>query len=187
MATAVGRALSYLTVRGRCVVGAGAGMLFVGFLLGERALAQLAVFLLALPLLSAGTITRQRFRLSARRTARPSRVPRGTTAEVQLELVNVDVRPGGLWMLTEQLSPDLGESPEFVVDRLGAGAARTLHYQVPGSRRGRHELGPLRLRLLDPFGLVERGAVGADVASVVVVPRVMPLGPAGPSTGHGGG
>jgi uncharacterized protein (DUF58 family) len=183
----VRRALSYLTVRGRCVVAAGAAMLVVGVLLGERALAQLAVFLLALPLLSAGTVTRQRFRLSARRTVRPSRVPRGSVAEVLLELANVDARPGGLWMLTEQLPPDLGPAPQFVVDGLPAGATTTARYQVPGSRRGRHVLGPLRLRLLDPFGLVERGAVGADTASVVVVPRVLPLGPAGPSAGQGGG
>lgn len=181
------RALSYLTVRGRCVVAAGATMLAVGMLLGEQALAQLAVFLLALPLLSAGTVTRQRFRLSARRTVRPARVPRGSVAEVVLELANVDTRPGGLWMLTEQLSPELGPGPQFVVDRLGAGATATARYQVLGSRRGRHVLGPLQLRLLDPFGLVERGAIGADTASVVVVPRVLPLGPAGPSSGQGGG
>lgn len=181
------RALSYLTVRGRCLVGAGVAMLLGGILLGERALAQLAVFLLVLPLLSAGTVTRQRFRLSARRTVAPPRVPRGATAEVVLELANVDTRPGGLWMLTEQLPPDLGASPEFLVDRLGAGEVTSLRYRVPGSRRGRYVLGPLRLRLLDPFGLVERGAVGSDTASVLVVPRVLPLGTGGPAAGHGGG
>jgi uncharacterized protein (DUF58 family) len=162
-------------------------MLLVGVLLGERALAELAVFLLVLPLLSAGTVTRQRFRLSARRTVTPSRVPRGATAEVLLELANVDTRPGGLWMLTEQLSPDLGPPPQFLVDRLDAGATTSVRYQVPGSRRGRHVLGPLQLRLLDPFGLVERGATGEDTASVVVIPRVLPLGPGGPAAGHGGG
>jgi uncharacterized protein (DUF58 family) len=181
------RALSYLTVRGRCLVGAGVAMLLVGMGLGEQALAQLAVFLLVLPLLSAGTVTRQRFRLSARRTVTPPRVPRGATAEVLLELANVDTRAGGLWMLTEQLSPDLGPPPQFVVDRLDAGATTSVRYQVPGSRRGRHVLGPLRLRLLDPFGLVERGAIGQDTATVVVIPRVLPLGPGGPAAGHGGG
>jgi uncharacterized protein (DUF58 family) len=155
--------------------------------MGERAVAQLAVFLLALPLLSAGTVTRQRFRLSARRTVTPTRVPRGATADVLLELANVDTRPGGLWMLTEQLSPDLGPAPEFLVDRLGAGASTSVHYRLQGNRRGRHLLGPLRLRLLDPFGLVERGAIGADTAPLVVVPRVMPLGTGGPAAGHGGG
>ena len=62
-----------------------------------------------------------------------------------------------------------------------------LGYQVHGSRRGRHTLGPLRLRLVDPFGLVMRSASGADTVSLLVVPRVRPLGPGGPAGGHGGG
>jgi uncharacterized protein (DUF58 family) len=48
-------------------------------------------------------------------------------------------------------------------------------------------LGPLRLRLVDPFGLVERSTVGTDTATLLVLPRVRPLGPGALSTGHGGG
>jgi uncharacterized protein (DUF58 family) len=40
---------------------------------------------------------------------------------------------------------------------------------------------------LDPFGLVERSAVGADSAVLLVVPRVLPLGAGGPAGGQGGG
>src|SRR3712207_9480380 len=47
--------------------------------------------------------------------------------------------------------------------------------------------GPLKLRLVDPFGLVLRSVTGADTAALVVVPRVVPLGPGGPGGGHGGG
>ena len=179
--------LSSLTVRGRCVVAAGVSLLLVGALLGERALVQLAVFTLALPLLSALAVARQRFRLSARRTVSPPRVPRGGTAEVTLEIANADTRPGGLWILTEQLPGDLGTPPRFVVDRLAPGARSALHYRVHGHRRGRHVLGPVRLRLVDPFGLVERSAVGTDSAPLLVVPRVQPLGTGGPAGGQGGG
>src|SRR3954449_1319015 len=182
-----GRALSSLTTRGRCLVGGGLGLLSLGILLGERALVQLAVFVLALPLLSAATVARERFRLSARRTVTPARLPRGETAEVRLQLTNADTRTGGLWVVTEQLSGELGHAPRFVVERLAAGATTTLGYRVHGGHRGRHSLGPLRLRLVDPFGLVERSAAGTDTAPLVVVPRVRPLGPGGPAGGHGGG
>ncbi|SOE02786.1 DUF58 domain-containing protein [Blastococcus haudaquaticus] len=182
-----GRVLSSLTLRGRCVVGAGLALLLVGALLGERALVQLAVFTLGLPLLSALAVARQRFRISARRTVTPARVPRGEDADVVLELANADNRPGGLWVLTEQLPGDLGPAPQFVVERLGAGERTALRYRVHGSRRGRHVLGPLRLRLVDPFGLVERSAVGADSAPLLVLPRVRPLGAGGPAGGQGGG
>jgi uncharacterized protein (DUF58 family) len=185
--TPTGRVLSSLTVRGRAVVTAAVALLLVGALLGERPLVHLAVFTLALPLLSALAVARQRFRISARRTVTPARVPRGETADVTLEIANADTRTGGLWVLTEQLPGDLGASPRFVVDRLAPGARSQLHYTVHGQRRGRHVLGPVRLRLVDPFGLVERSAVGVDSAPLLVVPRVRPLGAGGPAGGLGGG
>jgi uncharacterized protein (DUF58 family) len=187
MGGAAERALSSLTLRGRSLVGSGVALLLVGAVLGEQALVQLAVFVLALPLLSSATVARERFRLTARRTVTPARVPRGETADVLLEITNADTRPGGLWVVGEQLSAELGRPPRFVVERLAAGATAALHYRVHGHRRGRHVLGPVRLRLVDPFGLVERSAAGTDTAPLLVVPRVRPLGPGGPTGGHGGG
>ena len=48
MATPVARALSSLTPRGRLLVAAGVVLLLVGAFLGERALVQLAIFVLAI-------------------------------------------------------------------------------------------------------------------------------------------
>ena len=182
-----GLVLSSLTIRGRCLVGGGGALLLLGVLLGERALVQLALFVLALPVLSALAVLRERFRLTTQRTVTPARLPRGETAEVLLEVTNSDKRPGGLWVLGEQVPPDLGPSPRLVVDRLPGGATARFSYRVLGQRRGRHLLGPLRLRLVDPFGLVERSAVGTDSATLLVVPRVHALGAQGPAGGHGGG
>jgi uncharacterized protein (DUF58 family) len=183
----VGAALSTLTIRGRCLVAAGLTLLVLGALLGERALVQLAGFVLALPLLSAVAVARERFRLATRRSVTPARVPRGADAEVLLEVTNTDRRTGGVWLLTEQLPVELGASPQFVVDRLAGGETAQLSYAVHGSRRGRHTVGPLRLRLVDPFGLVLRTATGADTVPLVVVPRVRELPPGGPGGGSGGG
>ncbi len=181
------RMLSFLTVRGRSVAAGGVTLLLVGAALGERALVQLAVFVLALPLLSALLVSREQFRLTARRIVTPARVPRGVGAEVTVEIGNADTRTGGLWMLTEQLPPSLGTAPHVIIDALPGGESASFGYRVRGMRRGRHVLGPLRLRLVDPFGLVERSTVGTDTALLVVVPRVRPLGPGGLAAGHGGG
>jgi len=178
--------LASLTLRGRCLAAAGVALLLVGVVLGEKALVEIAVFVLALPLISAAMIAREHFAVTSRRTVSPARVPRGEDAEVLLELSNVDRRPGGLWLLTEELPEDLGAEPRFVVDRLAPGATTGLRYRVHGGRRGRHALGPLRLRLVDPFGLVLRTSTGTDTVPLVVVPRVRPLGPGGPAGGSGG-
>ena len=52
-------AASSLTLRGRCLVAAGVTLVLLGALLGERALVQLAVFVLALPVISALGVARQ--------------------------------------------------------------------------------------------------------------------------------
>jgi uncharacterized protein (DUF58 family) len=178
--------LSSLTVRGRCLVAAGGALLLVGILLGERPLVRIALFVLALPLVAAVIVLRERFDLTSRRTVTPARVPRGQDAEVLLEVTNADRRTGGLWVLSERLPAQLGPEPQFVVERLASGATASLRYRVHGARRGRHVLGPLSLRLLDPFGLVVRSTAGSDTVPLVVVPRVRPLGAGGPIGGTGG-
>src|SRR3712207_8973414 len=106
-------------------------MLGLGMLLGERALVQVGLFVVALPLLSTAVVARERFRLSSRRTVTPSRVPRGETAEVLLQVSNADKHPRGLWLLSEQLPAELGRSPQFVVERPAGKATAPLHYRVP--------------------------------------------------------
>ncbi|MEI4271008.1 DUF58 domain-containing protein [Klenkia sp. LSe6-5] len=178
---------SSLTLRGGCLVAAGVTLVLLGVLLGERSLVQVAVFLLALPALAAVGVVRARFRLASRRTVTPARVPRGQDADVLLEVTNTDRRPGGLWAVSEQLPADLGDRPRFLVERLPAGATAALRYRVHGARRGRLPLGPLRLRLVDPFGLVLRTTSGVDTATLTVVPRVRPLDPVALLGGAGGG
>ncbi|RFU22582.1 DUF58 domain-containing protein [Geodermatophilus marinus] len=184
----VATALSSLTLRGRCLVTGGATLLALGVLLGETALVQVAVFVLALPLVSAAAVARHRFRATSRRTVTPARLPRGSDAGVRLEVGNAGRGRGGLWLLAETVPADLGPSPQFTVEGLPGGGSAVLHYRVHGGRRGRYRLGPLRLRLVDPFGLVLRTVSGADTAPLTVVPRVLPLGPGGPagSSGRGG-
>jgi uncharacterized protein (DUF58 family) len=136
--------------------------------------------------ISALGVARQRFRIATRRTVTPARLPRGEDADVLLEVANTDRRPGGLWVLSEQLPAELGTRPRFVVERLASGATAPLRYRLHGGRRGRFALGPVRLRLVDPFGLVLRTAAGSDTAALLVTPRVQPLQGSGALSGVGG-
>jgi uncharacterized protein (DUF58 family) len=55
---------------------------------------------------------------------------------------------------------------------------------VPTHRRGRYQLGPLRLRLEDPFGLARMDRVGAAGGSVLVYPRIELLPGLPPAAGQ---
>ncbi len=181
-----GQQRTRLTRRGWTVLTAGAVLAACGALLGERPLVRLAVFALALPLVSAVVVARERFRPTVGRVATPARVRRGERTEVALELTTVGRSPGATLLLTEQVPVALGPEPRFTVSRMGSGRRTTLRYRLTPRRRGRHELGPLRSRVIDPFGLVERSTVGTGTVGLLVVPRVQPLGPQGAVDGHGG-
>lgn len=175
-----------LTRRGRWLLAGGATLLITGALLGERSVVQLAVFVLALPVVSALVVARERFRPTVVRTVSPARVRRGETTEVSLSITSAGRGPGATWLLSEQLPPALGADQRFTLARLAVGRRTVLGYRLTPGRRGRYALGPLRSWVVDPFGLVERSNPGAGTAPLLVLPRVQLLGPAGSLDGHGG-
>ena len=168
-------ALSGLTTRGRCLIAAGVASALCGLVLGERDLLRVAVFLAALPLVAAAVVARTRFRLSCSRDVTPSRVPAGQPATARLVLENVSFLPTGLLLLEDEVPYTLGGRPRFTVDRVGPGQHRVVHYPIRSDARGRYRIGPLRLRLADPFGLVELTRSFTAVDMLTVVPAVHPL------------
>jgi uncharacterized protein (DUF58 family) len=170
-------ALSALTTRGRCLLAAGVAAALCALVLGERDLLRVACLLVALPLVAALAVARTRFRLTCLRAVAPARVPAGLPAEVSLTLRNVSLLPTGLLLLEDDLPYTLGGRPRFMVDRIGPSDSRAIRYVIRSDVRGRYQLGPLRLRLADPFGLVEltRGFTAVD--RLVVTPVVHSLPP----------
>jgi uncharacterized protein (DUF58 family) len=62
----------------------------------------------------------------------------------------------------------------------GADARATFTYELQGLRRGRHLVGPLRVDVHDPFGLVHRRHTFGDVEALTVLPRRIDLPPITP-------
>lgn len=170
-------ALSGLTTRGRSFLAAGGAAALCALVLNQRDLLRVAMLLAALPLACAITLARSRYRLSLTRTVSPVRVTAGSTSRVRLELANLtrlSTRP----LLAEDRVPyALGAPPRFVLDRLPGGRTAAVTYSLRSEVRGRYAIGPLRLRLADPFGLCELTRSFTATDSLVVVPRVWPLGP----------
>jgi hypothetical protein len=183
-------ALSGLTTRGRSFLAAGAAAAVCAYVLGQNALLQVGLLLAVLPLICVLALHRTRHRVTGTRRLAPPRVPAGGEARVQLRLDNVSRVPTGLLMLQDRVPYVLGPRPRFVLDRVEPGGRREVSYRVRSDLRGRYPLGPLQLRLTDPFGLVELTRSFSAYDVLTVVPRTETLAPSrltGETSGYGEG
>jgi uncharacterized protein (DUF58 family) len=171
----VREALSGLTTRGRAFFAAAAAAALASLVLGERDLLRVAVLLATLPLLAAAYVGRSRYKLSCTRTLEPHRVPVGASSRVVLRLANLSRLPTGTLLLEDRLPYALGSRPRLVLERLGAGQASSVAYTVRADARGRYEVGPLAIRMTDPFGLCELTRSFPSTDHLVVIPQVVPL------------
>ncbi|MFD7103307.1 DUF58 domain-containing protein [Streptomyces celluloflavus] len=183
-------ALGGLTTRGRSFLAAGLAAAVCSYLLGQADLLRVGLLLAALPLVCVLALHRTRYRVAGGRTLSPARVPAAAEARVQLRIENVSRLPTGVLMLQDRVPYVLGPRPRFVLDRVEAGGAREVSYRVRSDLRGRYPLGPLQLRLSDPFGMCELTRSFSTSDTLTVVPRTEPLPPVRPTgetSGYGDG
>ncbi|MDG9716236.1 DUF58 domain-containing protein [Streptomyces sp. DH24] len=183
-------ALSGLTTRGRSFLAAGIAAAVCAYVLGQSDLLRVGLLLAVLPLVCAAVLYRTRYRVAGSRRLTPARVPAGSEARVHLRMDNVSRLPTGLLMLQDRVPYVLGPRPRFVLDRVEAGGRREVSYRVRSDLRGRYPLGPLQLRLTDPFGMCELTRSFPAYDTLTVIPRVEPLPPVrlgGQAKGYGDG
>ncbi|MEV5883230.1 DUF58 domain-containing protein [Streptomyces sp. NPDC052020] len=183
-------ALAGLTTRGRSFLAAGVAAAVCAYVLGQSDLLRVGLLLAALPLVCATVLYRTRHRVAGSRRLSPERVPATGEARVRLRVENVSRLPTGLLMLQDRVPYVLGPRPRFVLDRVEAGGRREVSYRVRSDLRGRYPLGPLQLRLSDPFGMCELTRSFSAYDTLTVTPRVEPLPPVrmgGEAKGYGDG
>ncbi|MER6265477.1 DUF58 domain-containing protein [Streptomyces sp. NPDC059688] len=183
-------ALAGLTTRGRSFLAAGIAAAICAYVLGQSDLLRVGLLLAALPLVCAAVLYRTRYRVAANRRLSPARVPAAGEARVHLRMDNVSRLPTGLLMLQDRVPYVLGPRPRFVLDRVEPGGSREVSYRVRSDLRGRYPLGPLQLRLTDPFGMCELTRSFSTYDTLTVIPRVEPLTPvrfSGEAMGYGDG
>ncbi|MGH8970238.1 MAG: DUF58 domain-containing protein [Actinomycetes bacterium] len=165
-------ALRGLTTRGRSFLAAGTTILISSIALGEHDLMRIAVLLMALPLVSAWVVARTRYRLASDRRLSSGRTPAGQDITVTLRLDNISRLPTGLLLVEDRVPYMLGSRPRFVLDRVQPRGRRSVAYQVRSDVRGRYQLGPLSIRLTDPFGMCELNRSFNRRDTLVVTPQV---------------
>ncbi|MDQ0990388.1 DUF58 domain-containing protein [Streptomyces sp. V3I7] len=183
-------ALAGLTTRGRSFFAAGVAAAICAYVLGQSDLLRVGLLLALLPLICVIVLHRTRYQVAAARRLSPARVPAAGDARVQLRMDNVSRLPTGLLMLQDRVPYVLGPRPRFVLDRVEPGGSREVSYRVRSDLRGRYPLGPLQLRLTDPFGMCELTRSFSAYDTLTVVPRVAALPPVrfgGEAKGYGDG
>jgi len=170
-------ALAGLTTRGRSFLAAGIASAACSLILGQRDLLRVGALLVVLPLGCALVLGRAHYRLALTRTINPSRVVAGGTARVRLEIENLTSLATRVLLAEDRVPFSLGASPRFVLARLPGGTRAAVTYSVRSLVRGRYPIGPVRLRLTDPFGMCEVTRSFTATDPLVAVPRTWPLAP----------
>jgi len=171
----VREALASLTDRGRAFFAAGITLTVASMLLGQSSLVRVGLLLCALPLITAAWMARSRYRLALVRTVSPQLVAAGQPARVRLTLTNEGRTPTGSLLLEDHLPYVLGTRPRFVLEGIGHGWRRHVTYQVRSEVRGVFQVGPMTVRVSDPFGLVQIGRAFHTSVPLTVTPRTVPL------------
>jgi uncharacterized protein (DUF58 family) len=168
------------------VLAAGITAALAGLILQERDLLRVSALLIAVPLVAVGFAARTRFRLTCARRVDPARVATGDRSRVVLRIENISRLPTGLLLVEDTIPYLLGGRPRVVIDRLAPRRPVDVGYHISGEMRGQYRVGPLTVRLMDPFGLCELPRAFTSTDTLVVTPQVIPL-PAVQLTGEWGG
>jgi hypothetical protein len=157
------RAFTGLTTRGRAFIAAGLALVVSALVVGSTPLLRVALFVVMLPLLAAVVAARSRVTITPERQLASHRIPVGGGTEVQVLIANTGRLPTGVLLGEEQVPSSLGRTQRFVLERMSAKWSHRIRYQVGAHLRGRYSIGPLTVRMTDPFG--------------IVVPRVISIPP----------
>jgi uncharacterized protein (DUF58 family) len=163
---------SGFTTRASCLLAAGITAVLCGLLLGEVDLVRAGVLAAAIPCVTAIVVHRARVQIANRRSVEPARASAGEAITVHLVITNRSVLRTGTLMLEDQLPDRLVGRARFVLDPLGSHESRTVSYRLPGLGRGQYRVGPLRIRLSDPFRLIDLTRSFTATSEFVVAPVV---------------
>ena len=116
------------------------------------------------------------------RVVHPARVHAGQLSRVDVRLRNLRSGDTPVVRLRDPVSGTGGA--DLLVPPLDRGAATLATYRLPTERRGIVRVGPLRVVVADPFGLVQASSVGAPEVEVTVFPATEDIRPVPFTSAH---
>jgi uncharacterized protein (DUF58 family) len=140
----------------------------------------LGVAAVLFPLLAMALVRIGRHRVQIVREVHPRRAFAGGRMRVEVAVSNLGRLPTPPLLLEDDAPHALGGPVRLVLSSLPTARDARLVSERKPARRGRYTLGPMRARLVDPFGLAATTAEVAPVHQVLVYPRIEHLAEEGP-------
>ncbi|MEV7395924.1 DUF58 domain-containing protein [Aeromicrobium sp. NPDC092404] len=157
-------------------------------ILSLPALLYVTGLLLALVLFSAVYVFAGHSRVRIERSFAPQVVPPGQMSRATVRITNLSVLPclEAKWSddLPHGISGDAAGTLPALGGSHGTDSRVSFSYALQGLRRGRHPIGPLRVNVMDPFGLVFRRHRFGSPEMLTVLPKrheLRPIAPRGTS------
>ncbi len=164
-----------LTTRGRCLLAGGLAAIVCAVLLDERDLLRVGLLAAVLPVIAFLVTATRRLRLDATHQVLPERLRPGTVGQVMLTVTNSGTTRTRPLDVSEQPTPDLTAGLRCMLPGLRRARSSQAVYRLYATRRGRFVIGPVRVRVSDPFGMWEDSRVIPVRTEVLVVPAVVTL------------
>ena len=160
-----------LTRQGALVTAVSIGLIISGRLFGIFELFLMGAGGAALVAGAATSVGLTRLHLDVDRRLRPARIHAGNAATVELRVRNRGRRRTPLLQLRDAVD-GIGRTASVVLAPLAPDQTVAAAYSLPGERRGVLRVGPLEVRITDPFGLAALSTPGAPVTDLTVWPAV---------------
>lgn len=175
------------TRRGRSLIGVGIAMYAVAVGSDIQEFFGIAIACIAFPIASSLFVRWGRHRISFTRSFSPRRAWAGGTVRLDVTAHNLARIKSPPLYLEDQAPPLLGGSMRYAIPSLGVDERSASSVERRVAKRGRYVLGPMRARLVDPFGLAEESHVVAEESTLIVYPAIEPLQEGSPPEERQGG
>jgi uncharacterized protein (DUF58 family) len=178
-----------LTGRGWWFLGTGLALAAIGGVQGWTPVVQFGALVALLPLAAALLTRSPRSSLTLERELSSRELASGDQLKVTVSVRGRFPRGRSL-LLEDEAPPELGGPHRFALNGIaGQGVSRS-HYRLHVGARGIHRLGPMRIHVIDRYGMVHRVITAGSRDEIIVHPPVAELDPlilGGASVGTGSG
>ncbi len=179
--------MNVLTDRGKTMLAAAVLLWLVSRLMAVRELSMAALAIAALLVLAVIYTRLTSANLHIVRRVHPIRLFHDAEGQVRVEIRNRGRLPTAILQVEDRAPSAIVDAARFILSPIRSGSGVAATYDLHGRHRGRYEIGPLVVRLRDPFGIAQRTELFTGSDEVIVYPPVWALPPGLPLGGRDGG